>query len=147
MKIPKTFLPEKSMDKKCESLMSVAPKGLEHLVLDEPELGSITSRHKITDFTFIKFLDKKDMVGSAFVSYNSGEALIHIIEFESLEMLNSNKGNIARCVDDVNAGNVLLRASALTKYEHAVLIYTTNHQRRACFTDAYKEMGFEEVKV
>ncbi len=152
MKLPKTFLPEKDLEKKVTDLKLVKKykiKSLNDLVLwrDSEEFMNCTNIPNSGLMKDYQFLDTKSVYGGFCVTYD--DVLLNILEFVDQSSLGDNKKNIKKCLNKFNDKQLYSQCSAIVKDRYVIFVYPFlgDYDNRYKFIGAYKKkFGFRELK-
>jgi len=154
MKLPKTFLPEKSLEGKVGRLKSrkkINVKCLNELVLWRD------SEEFITCENLEEYNSKEEYVYSSLNMDSINEkylakyddVILLLLEFVDKNALDENKRDIKWCLERFNSKNSYLKLNAVLKDKYVVFVETFlgDYDNRSKFINAYKKkFGFKELK-
>lgn len=154
MKIPKTFLPEKSLEGKVGSLKSkkkINVKCLNELVLwkDSEEFIACESLEEYNSKEECVYSNLNiDSVSEKYlVKYD--DVILLLLEFVDKSALDDSKKDVKYCLERFNSKNQYLKLNAVFKDRYVVFVETFlgDYDNRSKFINAYKKMfGFKELK-
>lgn len=153
MKVPKTFVPEKDLNRKVaeynsdkRSNKSSKIKDLKNLVLRQDSEDFI-GWSKMHDYVLKSYnlLNPKLVEEKVIVDYE--RLYVHIIKFLDKESLEFNLKGITATVNSYNQ-STLARCNALFEDEYLIFIYFNllDKKKSLKFVEAYKDLGFKKIK-
>lgn len=154
MKIPKIFLPEKSLEGKVGRLKSrkkINVKCLNELVLWKDSEEFITCEiledYNSKEECVYSYLDIESISEKYLVKYD--DVILLLLEFVDKSALDDSKKSVKDCLERFNSKNMYLKLNAVFKDKYVVFVETFlgDYDNRSKFIDAYKKkFGFRELK-
>ncbi|MDP2907323.1 MAG: hypothetical protein Q8O03_05260 [Nanoarchaeota archaeon] len=154
MKLPKIFLPDKSLEGKVGRLKSrkkINVKRLNELVLwkesDEFITCEILEEYNSKEEGVYSYLDIESINEKYLIKYD--DVILLLLEFVDKSALDDSKKDVKGCLERFNSKNMYLKLNAVFKDQYLVFVETFlgDYDNRSKFIDAYKKkFGFREFK-